>query len=149
MDNRTFWHVRCVGCGKVIGHLEDSYNKMVADGTPIKEALDKLGLIRECCRMAAISPPILPAGYKYTKQVDQLTIADGVSRLYVQPPNKMSLEALIQHIKMTSATDSSSGQQSHATNSQTKEGIEDIKINTPSLTATTSPAVRIVPFVAK
>jgi len=42
--------VRCFSCGKPIGHLWERYKKMLEEGISSKEALDKLGLKRMCCR---------------------------------------------------------------------------------------------------
>ncbi len=41
--------IRCYTCGKVIGHMWERYLELLRNGTP-KEALDKLGLKRYCCR---------------------------------------------------------------------------------------------------
>ncbi len=43
--------VRCISCGKPVGHLWEKYKQMVdKDLVDKKEALDKLGLKRYCCR---------------------------------------------------------------------------------------------------
>lgn len=42
--------VRCFTCGKVVGHFEETYAELLAAGVTRKEALDKLGLVRDCCR---------------------------------------------------------------------------------------------------
>lgn len=42
--------VRCFTCGKVTGNMWTPYQNMLADGVSEKEALDKLGLKRYCCR---------------------------------------------------------------------------------------------------
>ena len=42
--------IRCFTCGKVINHLHKSYTTMVETGTTKKDALDKIGAIRYCCR---------------------------------------------------------------------------------------------------
>lgn len=42
--------IRCIGCGKPVGHLYEKYQKDVEKGKNKKEALDKLGLTRHCCR---------------------------------------------------------------------------------------------------
>ena len=42
--------IRCMSCGKPIGHLWDNYKKMVESGEEPKKALDKLDLNRYCCR---------------------------------------------------------------------------------------------------
>ena len=47
---------RCYTCGKVVGNLWDSYEKMVqVDKVPAGEALDRLGLRRYCCRRMLLS----------------------------------------------------------------------------------------------
>jgi DNA-directed RNA polymerase subunit N (RpoN/RPB10) len=47
--------VRCFSCGKVIGSSYEEYQKLLADGKSIKEALDAVGLRRFCCRSAIMS----------------------------------------------------------------------------------------------
>ncbi|MBS3157043.1 DNA-directed RNA polymerase subunit N [Candidatus Woesearchaeota archaeon] len=42
--------IRCQSCGKPVGHLYEKYTKDLEKGTKPKEALDKLGLERYCCR---------------------------------------------------------------------------------------------------
>ncbi|KAL8657441.1 MAG: hypothetical protein Q9226_001913 [Calogaya cf. arnoldii] len=42
--------VRCFSCGKVIGDLWESYLKLLDDGVPDGDAMDKLGCRRYCCR---------------------------------------------------------------------------------------------------
>jgi len=42
--------VRCFTCGAVVADKEDKFNELVAKGKTPKEALDKLGVKRYCCR---------------------------------------------------------------------------------------------------
>lgn len=42
--------LRCWSCGKPIGHLWEEFNEKVDNGEDRKKVLDKLGLIRYCCR---------------------------------------------------------------------------------------------------
>ncbi len=43
--------VRCISCGKVIGHLWEKYdNEVNKKGRPPGEVLDELGVKRYCCR---------------------------------------------------------------------------------------------------
>ena len=42
--------VRCVSCGRVIGHLWEKYQKRVGDGEEPKKVLDELGVKSYCCR---------------------------------------------------------------------------------------------------
>ncbi|WP_081622993.1 DNA-directed RNA polymerase subunit N [Archaeoglobus sulfaticallidus] len=42
--------VRCFTCGKVIGHLWESYQEKLREGKTPKEALDELSIDRYCCR---------------------------------------------------------------------------------------------------
>ena len=43
--------VRCISCGKVIGHLWEKYNEEVnMKNRDPKEVLDELGVKRYCCR---------------------------------------------------------------------------------------------------
>ncbi|MBI4176062.1 MAG: DNA-directed RNA polymerase subunit N [Candidatus Aenigmarchaeota archaeon] len=46
--------IRCMTCGKPVGHLWEAYQKE-AKSLGSKEALDKLGLERYCCRALFIS----------------------------------------------------------------------------------------------
>ena len=42
--------VRCLSCGKPIGHLWSEYKERVEKGEDRKKVLDDLGLKRYCCR---------------------------------------------------------------------------------------------------
>jgi len=42
--------VRCLSCGKPVGHLWEEYKERVAKGEDRKKVLDSLGLERYCCR---------------------------------------------------------------------------------------------------
>ena len=44
--------IRCVSCGKPIGHLWEKYKEQVEGGADRKKVLDELGLERYCCRSA-------------------------------------------------------------------------------------------------
>ena len=46
--------VRCFTCNKVIGNKWDPYCKL-CESMPEKDALDKLGLTRYCCRRMLLS----------------------------------------------------------------------------------------------
>jgi DNA-directed RNA polymerase subunit N len=43
--------VRCMSCGKPIGHLWEEFQERVKKGEDKKKILDDLGLERYCCRM--------------------------------------------------------------------------------------------------
>jgi len=42
--------VRCLSCGKPIGHLWDEYKKRTEKGEDAGKVLEDLGLERYCCR---------------------------------------------------------------------------------------------------
>ncbi|MBT96585.1 MAG: DNA-directed RNA polymerase subunit N [Candidatus Pacearchaeota archaeon] len=42
--------VRCLSCGKPIGHLWEKFKKRAEEGENTKKILDELGLERYCCR---------------------------------------------------------------------------------------------------
>jgi DNA-directed RNA polymerase subunit N len=42
--------IRCLSCGKPVGHLWDDFKKRVESGEERKKVLDDLGLERYCCR---------------------------------------------------------------------------------------------------
>jgi len=42
--------VRCMTCGKPLGHLWERYKKQVERGVNPKKVLDSLGIERYCCR---------------------------------------------------------------------------------------------------
>lgn len=42
--------IRCVSCGKPVGHLWESYQEKIKKGMSKKQAMDELGLERYCCR---------------------------------------------------------------------------------------------------
>jgi len=47
--------VRCFSCGKVVGALYEDYQKLVEEGSSVKDALDKLEVKRFCCRTTMMS----------------------------------------------------------------------------------------------
>jgi DNA-directed RNA polymerase subunit N (RpoN/RPB10) len=49
-------HIRCITCGKEIASKWEVYNRLLEQGVPIKEALDRLGLHRYCCRIRMMNP---------------------------------------------------------------------------------------------
>jgi len=42
--------IRCISCGKPIGHLWEKFQEKVKKGEDRKDILDELGLERYCCR---------------------------------------------------------------------------------------------------
>ena len=46
--------VRCMGCGKPIGHLFEDFKKRTDSGEDAGKVLDSLGLERYCCRAALL-----------------------------------------------------------------------------------------------
>ena len=42
--------IRCITCGKPVGHLWEKYNERINSGEKIGKVLDDLGLERYCCR---------------------------------------------------------------------------------------------------
>ena len=42
--------VRCLSCGKPVGHLYEDYKERTSHGEEAKVVLDDLGLKRYCCR---------------------------------------------------------------------------------------------------
>ncbi|MAG01925.1 DNA-directed RNA polymerase subunit N [Candidatus Pacearchaeota archaeon] len=42
--------VRCISCGKPIGHLWEHFKDKTKEGVDSKEVLDEIGLERYCCR---------------------------------------------------------------------------------------------------
>jgi len=47
--------VRCMSCGKPIGHLWEKFRERVESGEDPAKVLDELGLKRYCCRAVMIS----------------------------------------------------------------------------------------------
>lgn len=48
--------IRCVTCGKVIGNKWEAYQQMLEEGVSIEQALNRLGLVRPCCRLRLRNP---------------------------------------------------------------------------------------------
>ena len=42
--------IRCLSCGKPIGHLWENYKERVEKGEDRKAVMDELGMSRYCCR---------------------------------------------------------------------------------------------------
>ncbi|GAF92383.1 unnamed protein product [marine sediment metagenome] len=49
-DAKMMIPIRCLSCGKPIGHLWENFKQRVAGGEERKKVLDELGLERYCCR---------------------------------------------------------------------------------------------------
>ncbi|MFH1444861.1 MAG: DNA-directed RNA polymerase subunit N [Nanoarchaeota archaeon] len=47
--------IRCMTCGKPVGHLWEEFQKDKKAGKNIKGSLDRLGLERYCCRSLFLS----------------------------------------------------------------------------------------------
>lgn len=48
--------VRCYTCGKVIGHKWNTYQKLLSSGVSIEDALNRVGLVRYCCKLRLRNP---------------------------------------------------------------------------------------------
>ena len=60
--------VRCMGCGKPIGHLWEEYQKRKDAGEDAGKVLDELGLERYCCRATLLGhADMLPEISKFKK----------------------------------------------------------------------------------
>lgn len=60
--------VRCMGCGKPIGHLFEEYHKRTSSGEEAGKVLDQLGIERYCCRAALLgNADMLPEITKFKK----------------------------------------------------------------------------------
>ena len=55
MDN-IFFPVRCFTCGKLIGQYQETYEQMINNGYTPAQAMDTLGINRECCRGNVLNP---------------------------------------------------------------------------------------------
>lgn len=79
-------HIRCYECGTVIGNKWVSYQRLLSQGVPVGEALNKLGLSRYCCRFHMMNPikvptksdrQIDPRDVGYEKKFETLSVATG------------------------------------------------------------------------
>lgn len=80
----TMGHVRCLGCGKVLGRMHDRYYNKIAQGIHPGQAMTELGLTRQCCRMWMLSPfsvPIKSSTPDVIGVEEDLTIATGPSQI--------------------------------------------------------------------
>lgn len=60
--------VRCMSCGKPIGHLWEDYKKRIDSGEDAGKVLDDLGLTRYCCRATLLGhADMLPEIAKFKK----------------------------------------------------------------------------------
>ncbi len=55
----------CPSCGKELGHLEEPYKRLIAQGKTREEAMDTLGILNFCCRGRTMCPIVLPIGGHY------------------------------------------------------------------------------------
>ena len=47
--------IRCISCGKPVGHLWEPYTERTEKGEEKKKVMDDLGLKRYCCRALFLS----------------------------------------------------------------------------------------------
>jgi DNA-directed RNA polymerase subunit N len=60
--------VRCLSCGKPIGHLWEEYKKRIDSGEEAGKVLDDLKLVRYCCRATLLGhADMLPEITKFKK----------------------------------------------------------------------------------
>ncbi|MFP4045456.1 MAG: DNA-directed RNA polymerase subunit N [Candidatus Aenigmatarchaeota archaeon] len=60
--------VRCISCGKPVGHLWEEFKERTEDGEDAKEVLDDLGLERYCCRSLFLThSDLLPKASQFKK----------------------------------------------------------------------------------
>jgi DNA-directed RNA polymerase subunit N len=60
--------VRCMGCGKPVGHLWEQYKKRIDAGEEAGKVLDELKLERYCCRATLLGhADMLPEITKFKK----------------------------------------------------------------------------------
>lgn len=60
--------VRCMSCGKPIGHLWEDFKKRVDSGEDAGKVLDDIGLVRYCCRATLLGhADMLPEITKFKK----------------------------------------------------------------------------------
>ena len=91
-------YVRCIECGKVLGHKWNRYKRMLSEGVEIKKALNELGLTRYCCRFRMMNPIKIPITARQTdptetgleKQMATLTVATGPPAPVVAPLQAMA-----------------------------------------------------------
>jgi len=60
--------VRCMGCGKPVGHFYEEYKKRIDAGEDAGAILDEMGLERYCCRATLLGhADMLPEITKFKK----------------------------------------------------------------------------------
>lgn len=60
--------IRCFTCGNILGNKWEAFNNLIAEGNTAKQALDKLGLKRFCCRrMMLAHVDLIDRMLKYTR----------------------------------------------------------------------------------
>src|SRR5947207_6210529 len=82
--------MRCYTCGKVLAGLQREYESLVSSGVPISEAMDRLGIVRECCRTRAMNPGV----YVFPGTKEEYPISTRSQR--VQPPTINPVNVLSQ-----------------------------------------------------
>ena len=91
-------HIRCHTCNKVIGHKWNQYQEMLSEGKSIKEALNKLGLTRPCCRMRMMNPAKVTLISQYQEDVPTQMLESSFKRLSVatsdEAPSEGALDAM-------------------------------------------------------
>jgi DNA-directed RNA polymerase subunit N (RpoN/RPB10) len=81
--------IRCYSCGKVIGHLYDLYNRMLADNLTPAEIFDVLNIKRVCCRIRIANPAVIATA----KYIEDSEVLDDEEDLFQEKEQEQELDA--------------------------------------------------------
>lgn len=93
--------VRCYTCRKLIGSLAEPYNRLLAEGRGVAEALDELGVKRYCCRINLQNPPLLPAGAMVEDEIELMQ--QQLDRSHTEPLKSQPMGAVLAAMKQSGA----------------------------------------------
>lgn len=84
LDYDTYFHVRCVTCNKVLGNMQEPYERLIAEGYSAEAAMNRLGISRYCCRRHVLNPIIVPRGSNVPLDEDLLGLTQDMNELQLK-----------------------------------------------------------------
>ncbi len=97
----TLFPVRCYTCRKTLANKQLAYEDLIMQGVRPGEAMTRLGITRQCCRMNAMSPSVLPLGLQVqqnpipTESVPMLQLRQELAQLQIASEDTRELSGVL------------------------------------------------------
>jgi DNA-directed RNA polymerase subunit N (RpoN/RPB10) len=106
LNELPLWPVRCITCGLVLaGWRRNLYYQLLREGKSPQEAMNQIGVHRECCRARVSSLPQEPPGYLVPTIEEEAAArvlqAQEEERL-TQPPTSQPAQGVLQGMQSNS-----------------------------------------------